>query len=38
MMDCEGEVKREEVVLGEEAYKEDCGIDREFDKGGLVLN
>ena len=37
-MDCEGEVKREEVVLGEEAYKEDCGIDWEFDKGGLVLN
>ena len=34
MVECEGE----DVVLREEAYKEDCGIDREFDEGGLVLN
>ena len=34
----EGEGKREEVVLGKEAYKEDCGIDQGFDEGGLVLN
>ena len=35
---CEGEGKREEVVLGEKAYKGDCGIDQGFDEGGLVLN
>ena len=37
-MECEGEGKREEVVLGKEEYKGDCGIDQRFDKGGLVLN
>ena len=37
-MECEGEGKREEVVLGEEAYKGDCGIDQGFDGSGLVLN
>ena len=37
-MECEGEGKREEVVLGEEAYKGDYGIDQGFDEDGLVLN
>ena len=37
-MECEGEGKREEVVLGEEACRGDCGIDQGFDEGGFVLN
>ena len=37
-MECEGEGKREEVVLREETYKGDCEIDQGFDEGGLVLN
>ena len=37
-MEFEVEGKRGEVVLGEEAYKEDCWMDQRFEVGGLVLN